>query len=304
MPARRPLPDADAGRETGDRSRPRIRLPLAVSGASLLAAALVLVWTVRHDESETASPAELPHVHGMAVNPADGLLYVATHGGLFVLDEHGSADRVGDGRQDTMGFTVAGPNHFLASGHPAPGEDGPSSLGLIGSTDAGRTWEPLSMGGQADFHALRYAHGIVYGFDSATGQLLVSEDSMHWEARGSQPLIDLAVNPTDPDALVATALSGLLHSGDGGRTWEPVSAEPMAFLHWSNSGLLWGIGPNGEIYKNYDEGVTWEPAIGSVEAAPTAFAVVGDELFVATEDGRILASEDFGWNWREAFRSA
>ncbi|GAB3228654.1 hypothetical protein GCM10027447_21090 [Glycomyces halotolerans] len=66
---------------------------------------------------------------------------------------------------------------------------------------------------------------------------------------------------------------------------------------------LWVVGPGGEIYKNYDQGLTWEPAIEAVGAAPTAFTVAGDELFLATDDGRILMS-DWGWAWREAFRPA
>jgi hypothetical protein len=90
------------------------RLLLVVSGASLLAAALVLVWIVTHDDAETESPAELSHVHGMGVNPADGLLYIAAHDGLFVLDEGGAVDLVGEGRQDMMGFTVAGARRSAA----------------------------------------------------------------------------------------------------------------------------------------------------------------------------------------------
>ena len=42
-------------------------------------------------------------------------------------DETESAERVGEGLQDTMGFSVVGPDHFLASGHPAPGEGGPGA---------------------------------------------------------------------------------------------------------------------------------------------------------------------------------
>jgi hypothetical protein len=249
MSAQPSRPDADDSDEAGG-ARTASRMLPAVAGASLLTAALVLVWIVTHDRAQSQSPAELSHVHGLGVNPADGLLYIATHHGLFVLDEGGAIDLVGEGRQDTMGFTVAGRDHFLASGHPAPGDDGPSSLGLIESTDAGATWEPVSLQGQADFHVLRYAHGIAYGIDALTGQLLVSEDLTSWETRSTEPLFDFAVNPMDPDSIFGTGPSGPLRSSDGGRTWEPVAAEPMVLLHWSNNGLLWGVGPNGEIYSN------------------------------------------------------
>ncbi len=288
----------ESGADTGG-SRWTPRVFLAISGVSLLAAALIMVWLVNHEESEAEPSGVLSHIHGMAVNPSDELLYVATHEGLFVLGEDGTPTRVGQGRQDLMGFTLVGPDHFLASGHPAPADDGPSHLGLIESTDAGRTWEPVSLGGEADFHVLRYSHGKAYGVDSVSGQLLVSEDLVNWEPRGSQQLFDLAVHPIDPDAIVATGPSGTLGSNDGGRTWEPIATESMVFLDWTNSGALWGVGPGGDIFDNYDEGVTWRPAVGSAEATPTAFTVVGETMFLATDDGRILEGDDFGRTWRE-----
>jgi hypothetical protein len=75
------------------------------------------------------------HVHGLGINPADGSLIVATHYGSFRIPRDGDeAVRIGDSFQDTMGFTVAGPDHFLGSGHPdlAGARAGrPSRLGLI-----------------------------------------------------------------------------------------------------------------------------------------------------------------------------
>jgi hypothetical protein len=56
------------------------------------------------------------HIHGLGINPRDGARYAATHSGLFFIRE-GAASRVADRDQDTMGFTVVGPDHFLGSGH-------------------------------------------------------------------------------------------------------------------------------------------------------------------------------------------
>ncbi|MFN2495114.1 MAG: hypothetical protein ABR608_04290 [Pseudonocardiaceae bacterium] len=42
--------------------------------------------------------------------------------------------------EDPLGFTVVGPNHFLASGHPGADQDGPGNVGLIETTDGGRTF--------------------------------------------------------------------------------------------------------------------------------------------------------------------
>ena len=80
------------------------------------------------------------HVHGLGINPADDALFIATHTGLFrVAGDSRNAARVADRYQDTMGFSVVGPNRFLGSGHPDAREQGqPPLLGLIQSTRRGR----------------------------------------------------------------------------------------------------------------------------------------------------------------------
>jgi hypothetical protein len=72
------------------------------------------------DQGQRAADPDAPvvgHVHGLGTDAADGTLYVATHVGVFRAGEAGSMDRVADRWQDTMAFTVAGPGHFVASGH-------------------------------------------------------------------------------------------------------------------------------------------------------------------------------------------
>jgi hypothetical protein len=124
------------------------------------------------DESPRAvAPSTLPpteagpqHIHGLGVNPADGSLMIATHSGLFrAAPDSDSAKRIGDRRQDTMGFTVVGPDRFLGSGHPDLRDELPSLLGLIRSDDGGRSWESVSLLGEADFHILRTAGTRLYG---------------------------------------------------------------------------------------------------------------------------------------------
>ena len=102
-------------------------------------------------------------MHGLGVNPSDDTLIVATHTGSFRLSaDSGEPERIGDSYRDTMGFTVAGPDHFLGSGHPdvAGLQAGdPTRLGLTESTDGGLTWAIQSLGDEVDFHGLAFAHG-------------------------------------------------------------------------------------------------------------------------------------------------
>lgn len=149
-------------------------------GAALMAAVLMGVSAcggrtdgerVPRSPASGAAGVEIGHVHGLGVDPADGAVYMGTHFGLFRLGPQNTAQRVGGYVRDLMGFTVAGPKTFLGSGHPGAeeaSEGAPAHLGLIRSTDAGRTWSAVSGEGEADFHALQPAGRLLYAYDSDT----------------------------------------------------------------------------------------------------------------------------------------
>ena len=238
------------------------------------------------------------HVHGLGVDPADGDLYAATHSGLFRLPKDGGkATRVANRYQDTMGFSVVGPNTFLGSGHPDFREDNPPRLGLIESTDAGVTWQPLSLRGEADFHALHAAHGNVYGYESGSSAFMVSTDRKQWQTRSKLAMRDFAVSPTDPDTVLATTERGLARSTDGGRTWRGVAAPALAVLAWNAADSLYGIGPDGAVQHSTDGGTTWTQrgnAGGVPEAVTTAGSGADEVLYVAVAEHGILQSTDRG----------
>ena len=115
--------------------------------------------------------ADLGHIHGIGVNPADGRVYVGTHRGVFQLSEGQLPVLVSDRVQDFMGFTVVGPDHFLAGGHP--GDESSASVGLIESTDAGATRGRHGRWMAGRTSSLQARHGFVYGYDYGhpTGEL-------------------------------------------------------------------------------------------------------------------------------------
>ncbi|NJP35803.1 F510_1955 family glycosylhydrolase [Micromonospora thermarum] len=267
------------------------------AGVALLIAAVTaaVAWRGGPPRSDSSPAVALSHVHGMAVNPADEQLYVATHHGVVRVSDP-EAVYVGEGRQDTMGFTVIGPDHFLASGHPAPGAAGPRHLGLIESTDGGRTWRSVSLSGQADFHALRSADGVTYGVDSTSGSLLASSDRLTWQKRSEIDAYDLAVQPGRPDTLLAATERGLQRSNDGGRSWTSAGGPAFVLLHWASRERLHAITADGQILVSTDA-ATWSRTAGRVPDAPVAFTTHGGVLFVATDDGRILTSADAGATW-------
>ncbi|MBA2332454.1 MAG: exo-alpha-sialidase [Actinobacteria bacterium] len=238
------------------------------------------------------------HVHGLGIDPADGALFIATHTGLFrVGRDETRAARVGESRQDTMGFSVAGPNRFVGSGHPDLRTDLPSLLGLIESTDAGRSWKPISLLGEADFHVLRTAGSMVYGFDAGNERLLVSHDGgRKWaEHHAPAPLLDLAARPGRPTTAVASG-PALYRTSDAGRSWSVIGDEG-GYLAWPRPDRLFQLTGAGHVQLSRNSGATWRP-LGSVGGEPAAFlAVSATELYAALHDGTIKVSRDAGRNW-------
>jgi len=242
------------------------------------------------------------HVHGLGINPADGALFVATHTGLFRAPRGSKqARRVADRWQDTMGFTVTGPDRFLGSGHPDGREGLPPFLGLIRSTDAGRSWKPVSLLGKRDFHVLEAAGARVYGygsdFESRQASLLVSDDGgRSWQERSPpEPLLSLAIAPDDPDRVVASGEEALYTSKDAGRGWRPIG-EGSGLLAWPKPDALFVARLDGMVARSADAGLSWQE-LSSVESRPAAFESASGGLYVALHDGTIKRSGDGGRSW-------
>lgn len=279
---------------------------LWIAVATVAAVVAISVYVLRQDDSPGAAgaPANDPgvvHVHGLGVNPANGDVYAATHMGVFQVTDDGEARRIADRYQDTMGFTVVGPDHFLASGHPDLREKLPPLLGLLESRDAGRTWEKKSLLGKADFHALRYAHNTIYGYDSTGGGFMVSRDGVRWETRSTMVLRDFAVSPNNPDAILATTPSDLKRSTDGGRTWKKTEGPSRpVYVAWDANDRLWLLDDKGRLHTSDGSGLRWEArrrALGT----PEALLATGGKLYAAAA-GAILVSTDQGRSWQPFYR--
>ena len=263
----------------------------------LLLGALAVSACGEDDGEPRADDSQPIHVHGLGVNPADDALFIATHSGVFrSAHDSTSAEPVGP-LQDTMGFTVAGPDRFLASGHPAPGESAPPHLGLIESNDAGQSWEPVSLQGEADFHVLRFAHEGVYAYDGLSGRLMLSDDGgASWtERRPPSPIFDLAVDPSDAERFVAATERGLLETDDDGESWRPL-AKTVGLLAWPNPRELYLVDATGAFSVSRDRGESWRPR-GELGGLPVAFTGAGDALYAALEDGTVLESTTGGVSW-------
>lgn len=276
-------------------------------GTALAAAAMLLVTACGGDAADDPAPAPRVgdpgpvHIHGLGINPKDGALFIATHTGLFRAKGRAKPKRVAGRFQDTMGFTVVGPDRFLGSGHPDGREKLPPFLGLIRTTDAGERWKPVSLLGKRDFHVLEAAGRWVYGygsdFETRSGGFLVSSDGgRSWDERAVPgALISLAIDPRDLNRLVASADNQLFRSSDNGRTWRPAEG-PAGLVAWTDAGLT-VVDRQGTAHRGGDPGQQLSRA-GHV-GGPVAALDSGPDgaLYAALHDGAIKQSTDGGDSW-------
>lgn len=254
---------------------------------------------VQPTQQSTQQPgaAALPssHVHGVGIDPGDGLMYLATHDGLFRY-EGASPVRIGP-VNDLMGFTIAGPGHYYASGHPGTGSDLPDPVGLIESRDGGNTWQQLSRQGQSDFHALTASSGAVVGYD---GTLRTSSDGTTWTSL-SAPVQPYALTSSPEGAvLLATSEDGPVRSTDAGATWSSIPDAPLLMLvAWvrGTDNTVVGIAPDGQVQISTDAGLTWSPQ-GRIDGTPQALGANtndgGGVHVQVVNDTSVLVSSDSG----------
>lgn len=281
-------------------------------GGSICAAVLALVLAScsgpgNPDTPEAEGPAGaatgqgLPseHVHGVAFNPADDKVYLATHDGLFRYDETEPV-RVGP-VIDLMGFTAAGPNHFYSSGHPGPGVDMANPVGLIESTDAGQTWSTLSREGETDFHTLTASQAGVAGYDGSA--VLTTADGHSWTTLEAPVApFALAASP-DGTTLLATSPSGPARSTDGGTTWNVDPEAPVLQLaYFADDQSAVGVAPDGRVFLSTDAGATWDArgTVGETPQAVTARTQPDDELeILVVTEAALLRSVDSGMTFTD-----
>lgn len=259
--------------------------------AATLAACSADEPSTRTQSAEAGMDTAMEHVHGLGVDPADGTLYVATHFGVFRVAGDGERERVADRWQDTMGFAIVGPGHFLGSGHPDLQEDLPASLGLIESTDGAETWQAVSMQGDADLHAIEPVGDRIYAYDSHTGSLITTTN------RATQPLYDLAANPADPATVYATTDQGVLVSStDAAKPAEVPDAPTLTGMDWQPDGPLVGVSPDGAVMVTDDPTTGEWRQVGALDGPAEAVDAIAGRWHAATHTG-VYESTDDGATW-------
>ncbi|MEO5316788.1 exo-alpha-sialidase [Pseudarthrobacter sp. CC12] len=282
--------------------------------AAALAAAGALLLTLSACSPGSSDPSGAPgaasptagsglpssHVHGLSVNSETGQIMLATHEGLFDISKSTSV-QIGPSI-DLMGFTAAmDEGVFYASGHPGKDSTMPNPLGLLKSSDGGKTWAQVSRQGESDFHALTTTKSGFVGFD---GTMRASTDGTTWKtvAAGFAPAV-LAGNPYS-DTVLATTPEGLRRSADAGNTWTLIQGAPVIqFAAFASAAEAAGVAPDGSVYTSVDGGLSWKRTgkiDGSVQAVAASEGSAGSPWIWAATTAGLVVSTDGGATFRPA----
>ena len=156
----------------------------------------------------------MPHTHGLGFSADGSQIIVPAHDGFRIFAD-GVWQTPALPVHDYMGYAPTN-DGFYGSGHPGPASQLVNPLGLVKSTDGGKTLDHLGFEGESDFHLMGvgYASHVIYVVNPApnaklqVGLFYSVDDGQQWQqsaARGlTVPPTQIAVHPCEA-ATVALA---------------------------------------------------------------------------------------------------
>lgn len=256
------------------------------------------------------------HVHGLDFTADGKEIFVPSHDGLRVFKD--GKWRVGSGDQnDYMGFAMTD-DGFYSSGHPGNGSNLSNPVGIVKSTDGGKTLRTLALSGESDFHAMDvgYKTHAIYVFNMSPNSIMNStgfyyslDDTKSWKQSAikgfnSEPS-SIAAHPTKANVMAIGAKDGLYVSYDYGNNVKNVFPDKqVTAITYGIDGSLWAgiyktdaalfkIDPRTEKYNEIAVPVKKDDAIAYIALNPKN----DHELALATYNKDIYLSEDAGDSW-------
>jgi hypothetical protein len=250
----------------------------------------VLIFTLALSLNLTPVAASISHIHNVEVFGKKILL--GAHEGLF---EHKSATetkQIGAIDFDFMGLASFG-SKLYASGHPGKVSKALNPLGLITSTNGGKSWQQVSLAGEVDFHMLEVGRFDIYGVDAGSNQLFYSQNlGKTWKILGVNSYSDIAILDNKKRDLFAIKAGSLLLASAGFSKVKKVSSK-LEFssieslgskLYASSEKDLYQLTSSGEkIVKLY----SFPYPILGISANKSQIVVVTSKTLYISKDGAV-----------------
>ncbi|MFI8688258.1 F510_1955 family glycosylhydrolase [Rossellomorea sp. NPDC077527] len=175
----------------------------------------------------------IDHIHGIGYPNNKGELVIATHDGLMKYKDSTWYETNSE-KHDYMGFQPY-KGGFYSSGHPEEGSKLKNPLGLVKSTDGGKSLDKLAFYGETDFHYLGagYESKVLYAINQEPnsemdkGLYRSMDEGENWEKADmkgfeSTSIGNIAVHPSKKEMVAISSKDGVFVSEDGGDSFTKV----------------------------------------------------------------------------------
>lgn len=221
-------------------------------------AIFIVVILIPNNDTENVN---FPDLHGLSYSSDGNKLVAAVHDGLREFS-NGKWTVPDVEKNDYMGYSPV-KEGFYSSGHPGQGSNLKNPLGIVKSTDNGKTVEIVDLHGEVDFHTLSL------GYETEDIYVYTPEQN----SKMSEP--------------------GFYYTDDQAKTWtqmkmQGISGTPTAIIaHPSKKGVL-ALGTDEGLYLSENFGKTFELVLPEAYVSAAVFSG-SDEIIVGTIDKEILS---------------
>lgn len=258
----------------------------------------------------------LQHIHGLGFSGDGKKITIPAHDGIRVYSD-GRWSVPEGAKHDYMGYSVID-DGFYSSGHPEPGSNLKNPLGIVKSTDEGKTITKLGLEGETDFHgmAVSYKKHTIYVFNPApnskmpaAGLYYSKDEAKTWVKSDINGLegqaASISVHPVQDNVVAVGTSKGVYISRDYGKNFEKLMLDQEATsLHFTNEGRLYAGGLNQQPFlqvMNMDTKVQKE--INVPKLAGDAIEYIAQnpanpqEVVITTTKKDIYITRDQGTQW-------
>jgi len=304
------------GRLKRDKLQRWLKLSRWVSVLALLALAVSGVFALTNGTGEEED-IDFMHIHGLGFTNDGTEIYVPAHDGLKVY-KNGKWKIPEGEKHDYMGFSMVD-NGFYSSGHPAPGSSMKNPLGVVKSTDMGKTLQTLDLYGEVDFH------GIGVGYYSHAIYVLTPEPNSRMDDAGLYYSLDetktwtksdmkglegqpsaITVHPEKENIVVISTNRGVYLSKDYGNSFNNIlEGTPVTSVSFTKEGKLLAGGMTDKpslMEINLESGekknipiptLSEDDAIGYIAVNPNN----EKQIVFTTFEKDIYLTDNFGEKW-------
>lgn len=258
----------------------------------------------------------ISHIHGLHYNEEERKVIVAAHDGLkeYSNNKWSNIDTM---RNDYMGF-AATDDGFYSSGHPGQGYDLKNPLGIVRSTDEGKTLDILDLHGEVDFHYMTVGYHTkdIYVFTTesnkkmpTSGFYYSTDQTQSWNSMSLNGVAgtptSMAASPHESGVISIGTTEGVFISKDYGETFQSLTFDAqISAITMTQNQILYANFTKGTLYA-YNRTSKKDVLINSPQNKNDPILYISSPskdsstIVIATEKGSIFLTTNYGETWNE-----